>query len=143
MIVRSGVDIENPFETIQASRFLGVCDEECFNLFKLRPDATVTQNPREGESNRPVDEPQLCNFSLWLPHGLDAEKEIFAQQLRDCKQRFNAIEAAFREVKGIPKDKLWLEKAQAEFFEQNQDLLPGINNDFPNIQVVCTDVHEE
>ena len=48
MIVRSGVDIGNLFETIHASRFLGECDEKSFTLFKLQyPEAKITQNPRE------------------------------------------------------------------------------------------------
>lgn len=138
MVARNGVDIGNLFETILASGFLGECDEGYFNLFKCAfPNATVTRNPREKEKRSDTSKPAYSSFGFWLPHGLDGGKEAFARQLRGCKQRFNAIEAAYRQVEGIPKEKLWLEQEQAEVLEQNENLLPGVNNDIPEAPGIC------
>ncbi|KAL1970535.1 hypothetical protein VTN77DRAFT_4179 [Rasamsonia byssochlamydoides] len=109
MIVRSsaGGDLDKLFETIRISGFLG------------------DQNPhdREGpplQSDGNSVDPTQNHLGFWLPHGLDADdEEKFVTQLRQCKQRFNRIEEAFRETEGIPREKLWLESEQEEIFARH------------------------
>ncbi|OJJ84396.1 uncharacterized protein ASPGLDRAFT_58090 [Aspergillus glaucus CBS 516.65] len=82
------------------------------------PDGTVI--PKNGTET----------FGFWLPHGLEGTDNVrFAAQVHQCKERFNKIEEAFREVEGVPREKLWLESEQAEVFEQHPELLPGDEND--------------
>ena len=54
------------------------------------PDGTVI--PKNGTET----------FGFWLPHGLDGTDNVrFAAQVHQCKEGFNKIEEAFREVEGF------------------------------------------
>ncbi|KAI9928650.1 hypothetical protein ASPWEDRAFT_180237 [Aspergillus wentii DTO 134E9] len=143
MIVRSGAELEKLLDTIHASRFLGECLPEELELFKkMHPEGTANLllNPRERERERherPCADysimPKDNIFGFWLPHGL--RSETLSTHIYQCKERFNNIERVFREVECISKDKLWLEAEQADFFDQNQGLLPGGDNDYPDINI--------
>lgn len=134
MIVRSGTNLPELFETIHTSRFLGECQNKQIEMFKeMNPGAMkIVQSPRdrEGEGAR-KGQP----FGFWLPHGLTPDDETFAGQIRKCLERFNKFEQGFRESENIPMDRLWLEVEQVKFFEQNPGLLPGAGNDYPEVEV--------
>ncbi|OJJ46469.1 hypothetical protein ASPZODRAFT_2129488 [Penicilliopsis zonata CBS 506.65] len=141
MIVRSGVDLERLFDTIQACGFLGDCSPEELQEFKQEyPDARITHNPRDREAQPGLDPASEHVFGFWLPHGLASDDEdLFGQQLAGCLGRFNDIEKAFRDTEDISPDQLWLEREQIEFFGQREDLLPGSKNDQPQGDVLIDD----
>ncbi|KAN0081995.1 hypothetical protein V8E54_003293 [Elaphomyces granulatus] len=130
MIIRSGVALEKLLCTIEASGFLGNCVLKGLESFKQsHSKESLSQDPlcdklfppRDGTVDRKDNA-----FGFWLPHGLDGEdEEVFVSQLLQCKERFNSIERAFREVECIPTDKLWLESEQVAFFEEHPEKLPG------------------
>lgn len=133
MIVRSGANLPELFETIHTSKFLGECQRDEYQMFmKMNPDAEISQSPRERECNS-NDGNQT--FGFWLPHGLTPDDKIFAEQIRACQERFNQIERGFRESENLPVDKLWLEVEQVDFFEQNPELLPGAGHDHPEVEI--------
>jgi hypothetical protein len=141
MIVRSGAELNKLFSTIDYCGFLGQPKLEGLELFNLEyPDVIINQSPREREGKMRPDwtvDPADNVFGFWLPHGMNGENdEIFVSQIRQCTQRFNMIEAAFRKVECIPQEHLWLESEQAEFFENNPDKLSGSKNDHPDVTVV-------
>lgn len=133
MIVRSGKNLPELFETIHTSGFLGECQSKQIEMFKeMNPCAKhIVQSPRdrEGEGTRKVQP-----FGFWLPHGLTPDDKTFAGQIRECLERFNQFERGFRESENISMDKLWLEEEQVKFFEQNPGLLPGAGNDYPEVE---------
>ncbi|KKK26856.1 hypothetical protein ARAM_003456 [Aspergillus rambellii] len=143
MIVRSGAELEKLLDTIHTSRFFGECLPEKLEEFKkMYPEGTakLSLHPREREGRLGADGsimPQDNTFGFWLPHGLTNDETLGAQ-ICQCKDRFNNIERAFREVEAISKDQLWLEAEQAGFFDQNQRL-PGGDNDNPDVTIECDD----
>lgn len=133
MIVRSGANLPELFETIHSSRFLGECQIDDLQMFlQMNPGAKISQSPRDREGNS-NDESQT--FGFWLPHGLSPDDKKFAEQIRACQERFNQIERGFRESENIPVNNLWLETEQVEFFERNPDLLPGASHDYPEAEI--------
>lgn len=143
MVVRSGVELDKLLDTIEISGFLGTCGAAELEEFqRWYPNYTMSQNPRECEGVLQADGsvgPKNNVFGFWLPHGLSTAPNEFASQLRQCENQFNRIEEAFREVEGIPSQKLWLEREQARFFEQYPEQLPGANNDIPDIRETWED----
>lgn len=126
MIVRSGVQLDKLFDTIEASGFLGAFHHEQRQLFNenLTP-LLITQNPSENRGQLSADgsvDPNRNQFGFWLPHGLGSDggqyAARFSHRLRECKNRFNDVEAAFRKAEGLSQDKVWLESEQAYFFEK-------------------------
>ena len=109
MIVRSGADLYQLFETIRLSQLLGELDMKQYENFKeLNPDAHLEGGEREREREREGKllpngqvNPADNTFKFWLPHGLSADGKIRAVQIRACLDHFNAIEKAYCESEGI------------------------------------------
>ncbi|PGH05607.1 hypothetical protein AJ79_06774 [Helicocarpus griseus UAMH5409] len=134
MIVRSGVQLEKLFDTIEACDFLGHLEEDELKNFRNEyGQITINQDPNASKGLLRPDgtvPPQETTFGFWLPHGLSSDNVKFARQLRACRQRFNRIEAAFREAEGLSHEKLWLEAEQADFFERHPERYPSVKSIF-------------
>ena len=80
MIVRSGANLPELFETIHTSRFLGECQSEDLEMFKrMNPGGKILhQSPHDRESQDSSSgesqglKKQQEPFGFWLPHGLCA-----------------------------------------------------------------------
>lgn len=146
MMVRSQTPFGDLFEKILSCGFLGDLDTVAYGrTVECGVDLNFERNPRNGEPN-PDDmllpdgtfNPDCNQFGIWLPHGLSSDPVRFQLERRECEQRFNRIEAAFREAEGLSPDHLWLESEQVGFFERYPEKLPGMANDIPDEVVEIT-----
>lgn len=99
---------------------------------QMNPNARISQLPRDREG---ILHNNVQPFGFWLPHGLLPEEDTLGVQIQDHKERFNKTECAYRHVESLPIDKLWLQSEQAEFLEQHPALVPGGQNDYPEVDV--------
>ena len=102
MIIRSSADMKELPETVRATRYLGDLDGAKYaEYIEYCTTRTMECNPREGsyEAGRP------SRLGFWLPHGIRASTPLdFAQDLRACLERFNRIEACYKEWFGLLDD---------------------------------------
>ena len=74
-------------------------------------------------------------FTPMKPHGLLPEENTLGAQIQKHRGRFNKIARAYRQVESIPIDKVWLQSEQAAFFQQHPALVPGGQNDYPEVEM--------
>jgi hypothetical protein len=124
MIVRGCSDVDQLFETIEASQYLGARDENAFSIYMEQcKEKSFVCNPLE----RACDEMPQCNdFGFWLPHGLgNGSEDDLADGIRDCIMRFNAMERAYKRYFKIKDEFLLTEEMQVPYFDTHPEKLPG------------------
>jgi hypothetical protein len=135
MIVRGCANIQQLFDCIIDSKFLGGIDETALEKFKtegiamfemigmtFNPLLEIVCNPNE----RVATTVQKPDFGFWLPHGLgDLLAEEYWLGIYDCVRRFNRIERVYKKFFGIPDDELLTEEEQAAYIDTHREEYPG------------------
>lgn len=114
MIVRGCADIEQLFETIKASKFLGNVDETALQAYKRAPLKLIACDPNE----RACLSMPTPDFGFWLPHGLgNVSDEEMDLQIYSSVQRFNKIERVFKKFFQVPDYLLLAEEQQGQYMD--------------------------
>ena len=137
MIVRGGKHLLDIFIKLVQTGYLGAPVEDLLQAYVEKRGGNLPQIKFDPEAARVEHHPsfKLPNFKVDnsfgynLPHGIGSllgpgVRERLALT-RNFYRRFNAIEAAYRIETGRPRERLLLEREQADYYEQHPEKLPS------------------
>ena len=122
MIVRGCANIDQLFDTILISGYLGGVNKERFERYKTEQiDKEFVCNEDERARQKPATRPNN-DFVFWLPHGLGnmTEREM-GEDIATRINRFNEIERAYKAFYGVPDSLLVTADQQAQYLDRNPD----------------------